>query len=106
MTVPSARTISASTGHDRSRMRRPAAGSGPGAGRVIVALAMWDTGRQRVYGVDLSARPVAPARPRMKLIIQIPCLDEEATLPATLADLPRQVAGFDDVEWLIIDDGS
>jgi glycosyltransferase involved in cell wall biosynthesis len=42
----------------------------------------------------------------MKLIIQIPCLDEEATLPATLADLPRQVAGFDDVEWLIIDDGS
>ncbi len=42
----------------------------------------------------------------MKLIIQIPCLNEEATLPATLADLPRQVAGFDIVEWLIIDDGS
>ena len=32
----------------------------------------------------------------MKLIIQIPCLNEEATLPATLADLPREVAGFDD----------
>jgi glycosyltransferase involved in cell wall biosynthesis len=42
----------------------------------------------------------------MKLIIQIPCLDEEATLPATLADLPRSVPGFDEVEWLIIDDGS
>src|SRR5688572_23983341 len=42
----------------------------------------------------------------MKLIIQIPCLDEEAQLPATLADLPRQVEGFDSVEWLIIDDGS
>ncbi|HWI22706.1 MAG TPA: glycosyltransferase family 2 protein [Baekduia sp.] len=42
----------------------------------------------------------------MKLIIQIPCLDEEATLPATLADLPREVDGFDTVEWLIIDDGS
>ena len=42
----------------------------------------------------------------MKLIIQIPCLNEEATLPATLADLPREVAGFDVVEWLIIDDGS
>ena len=42
----------------------------------------------------------------MKLIIQIPCLDEEATLPATLADLPREVAGFDTVEWLVIDDGS
>jgi glycosyltransferase involved in cell wall biosynthesis len=42
----------------------------------------------------------------MKLIIQIPCLDEEKTLPATLADLPREVAGVDEVEWLVIDDGS
>ena len=42
----------------------------------------------------------------MKLIIQIPCLDEEETLPATLADLPRQVPGFESVEWLVIDDGS
>ena len=41
-----------------------------------------------------------------KLIIQIPCLDEEATLPRTLADLPREVAGFDRVEWLVVDDGS
>src|SRR5436190_19522452 len=43
---------------------------------------------------------------RMKLIIQIPCFDEEQTLPLVLADLPREVAGFDAVEWLIIDDGS
>ena len=42
----------------------------------------------------------------MKLIIQIPCLNEADTLPVTLADLPRQVHGFDTVEWLIIDDGS
>src|SRR3954462_11491612 len=42
----------------------------------------------------------------MKLIIQIPCLNEEQTLPITLADLPREVAGFDVVEWLVIDDGS
>lgn len=42
----------------------------------------------------------------MKLIIQIPCFNEEATLPATLADLPRRVPGFDVVEWLIVDDGS
>jgi glycosyltransferase involved in cell wall biosynthesis len=42
----------------------------------------------------------------MKLIIQIPCLNEEETLPVTLADLPRQVPGFDSVEWLIVDDGS
>ncbi|MGE5407963.1 MAG: glycosyltransferase family 2 protein [Syntrophothermus sp.] len=42
----------------------------------------------------------------MKLIIQIPCLNEEATLPATIADLPRSVDGFDAVELLVIDDGS
>jgi glycosyltransferase involved in cell wall biosynthesis len=42
----------------------------------------------------------------MKLIIQIPCLNEEATLPDTLGDLPREVPGVDVVEWLIIDDGS
>jgi glycosyltransferase involved in cell wall biosynthesis len=42
----------------------------------------------------------------VKLIIQIPCFNEAATLPATLADLPRSVPGFDDVEWLVVDDGS
>jgi glycosyltransferase involved in cell wall biosynthesis len=42
----------------------------------------------------------------MKLIIQIPCLNEQDTLPTTLADIPRDVAGFDEVEWLVIDDGS
>src|SRR5215212_9011022 len=42
----------------------------------------------------------------MKLIIQIPCFNEEQTLPATLADLPREIPGVDGVEWLIIDDGS
>ncbi len=42
----------------------------------------------------------------MKLIIQIPCFDEEATLPGTLADLPRKVEGIETVEWLVIDDGS
>jgi glycosyltransferase involved in cell wall biosynthesis len=42
----------------------------------------------------------------MKLIIQIPCWNEELQLPDTLADLPREVPGFDVVEWLVIDDGS
>ncbi len=42
----------------------------------------------------------------MKLVIQIPCLNEEATLPRTLADLPREVEGFETVEWLVVDDGS
>ena len=54
------------------------------------------------------------ARPRtlacnpfaVKLIIQIPCKDEQDQLPATLADLPRELAGVDVVEWLVIDNGS
>ena len=42
----------------------------------------------------------------MKLIIQIPCYNEAATLGITLRDLPRVVPGFDRVEWLVVDDGS
>ncbi len=42
----------------------------------------------------------------MKLIIQIPCFNETETLPVTLKELPREVPGFDRVEWLVIDDGS
>src|ERR671918_55779 len=42
----------------------------------------------------------------MKLIIQIPCFDEEQTLPSTLADLPREIPGIETIEWLVIDDGS
>ena len=42
----------------------------------------------------------------MKLIIQIPCFNEQDSLPVTLSHLPREVEGFDQVEWLIIDDGS
>ncbi|HEY8536610.1 MAG TPA: glycosyltransferase family 2 protein [Vicinamibacterales bacterium] len=41
-----------------------------------------------------------------KLIIQIPCLNEAATLPATLRDLPRSLPGIDRIEVLVIDDGS
>jgi len=43
---------------------------------------------------------------KTRLIIQIPCLDEAETLPATLADLPRSIPGIDSVEVLVIDDGS
>jgi len=42
----------------------------------------------------------------MKLIVQIPCLNEEETLPATVADIPRAIPGVEQVELLIIDDGS
>jgi glycosyltransferase involved in cell wall biosynthesis len=41
-----------------------------------------------------------------KLIIQIPCLNESETLPATLRDLPRSLPGIDRIEILVIDDGS
>ena len=42
----------------------------------------------------------------MKLNGQIPCLDEEEQLPGTIGDLPREVEGFDTVEYLVVDDGS
>ncbi len=42
----------------------------------------------------------------MKLVIQIPCYNEAETLALALAELPREVPGFDIVEWLVIDDGS
>ena len=41
-----------------------------------------------------------------KLIIQIPCYNEEKTLGTTLGELPRELPGIDVIEWLIIDDGS
>ena len=42
----------------------------------------------------------------MKVVIQIPCYNEEKALPVTLDALPRSLPGVDEVEWLIIDDGS
>ena len=42
----------------------------------------------------------------MKLIIQIPCYNEEKYLPTTLSELPKNILGFDHVEILVIDDGS
>jgi glycosyltransferase involved in cell wall biosynthesis len=42
----------------------------------------------------------------MKLIIQIPCFNEEKTLAATIADLPESIVGIDLIEVMVIDDGS
>jgi glycosyltransferase involved in cell wall biosynthesis len=42
----------------------------------------------------------------MKLVIQIPCLNEAQTLPGTLADLPAAIPGIDRIETLVVDDGS
>jgi glycosyltransferase involved in cell wall biosynthesis len=41
----------------------------------------------------------------MKLIIQIPCYNEETTLPQTVHDLPRALLGVDEIEYLVVDDG-
>lgn len=42
----------------------------------------------------------------MKLIIQIPCFNEEKTLANTIKDLPKEILGIDQIEYLVIDDGS
>ena len=42
----------------------------------------------------------------MKLIIQIPCYNEEVALPVTLSQLPKEIEGIDEIEILISDDGS
>jgi glycosyltransferase involved in cell wall biosynthesis len=42
----------------------------------------------------------------MKLIIQIPCFNEQETLPVTINDLPREIDGIDEIEYLVVDDGS
>jgi glycosyltransferase involved in cell wall biosynthesis len=42
----------------------------------------------------------------MRVVIQIPCYNEEATLPLTVRDLPKSLPGVDEVQWLVVDDGS
>jgi len=60
------------------------------------------TALKRTPRLTLSDRAHNP----VKLIIQIPCFNEEQRLPHTLSQLPRQIPGIDVVEWLIVDDGS
>jgi glycosyltransferase involved in cell wall biosynthesis len=42
----------------------------------------------------------------MKLIIQVPCYNEEGTLASVLSELPTKIDGIDEIETMIIDDGS
>jgi glycosyltransferase involved in cell wall biosynthesis len=55
---------------------------------------------------SVAATPLPGRGQAMKLIIQIPCFNEQDQLPLTLSHLPRKIEGFESVEWLIIDDGS
>lgn len=59
---------------------------------------------RRGIGHEITKR--SKRSPELKLVIQIPCFNEAETLAHTLAQLPREVTGFETVEWLIIDDGS
>jgi glycosyltransferase involved in cell wall biosynthesis len=63
-------------------------------------------GRRDDYRVVFQANGPPGDTPQMKLIVQIPCFNEEHTLPQTLADIPRQIEGIDEIEILVIDDGS
>ena len=42
----------------------------------------------------------------MKLIVQIPCLNEEKTLPSVLKNIPEKIDGIDEIILVVIDDGS
>ena len=65
--------------------------------------------RRRLCYLELRIADLGFERPnggKMKLVIQIPAWNEEAHLPETLASLPREVPGVDEIEVLVIDDGS
>ena len=42
----------------------------------------------------------------MKLVIMIPCLDEAETLPLVFEHMPREIPGVDEIDYLVVDDGS
>jgi glycosyltransferase involved in cell wall biosynthesis len=56
--------------------------------------------------INRKGAALATKKKKIKLIIQIPCFNEEGALPITLEALPRKIKGIDIVEWMIIDDGS
>lgn len=62
--------------------------------------------RGQAASIEGEARGPEDGFKPMKLIVQIPCYNEEKTLPQTVADIPRRIDGVDEVEILIIDDGS
>jgi glycosyltransferase involved in cell wall biosynthesis len=97
--------------------RRAAGGAGTASETIAAGIFLAEYPATVCRQAARKARPPAPPISRrracaelreapMKLIIQIPCFNEEGQLPVTLAALPRKVPGFASVEWLIIDDGS
>lgn len=86
------------TGQLNSHLSLPARTRRPRTGAAIGEL-----GRMAATSTPYTRRRVLLMT---KLIIQIPCFNEEDALPATLSELPRSCPGVDVVEWLVIDDGS
>ena len=60
----------------------------------------------RIESSKLGKPPKPCLEIELKLIVQIPCLNEEHTLPETVSDIPREIEGIDEVEILVINDGS
>jgi glycosyltransferase involved in cell wall biosynthesis len=60
----------------------------------------------RIESSKLEKPPKPCLEIELKLIVQIPCLNEEQTLPDTVSDIPREIEGIDEVEILVINDGS
>ena len=69
-----------------------------------------DAGFSADHEVEFASDREIPARAAsrapVKLIVQIPCFNEEETLPRVLADIPREIEGIDVIEVQVIDDGS
>src|SRR6201994_4481408 len=113
-------SANASFAHVAPRTARIAPGRiEPGRCRVSVALSIetrpargrhrrrpHGRSQDRGHALGYCREPSLGKSSPMKLIIQIPCFNEADQLPQTLADLPREVTGFDVVEWLVIDDRS
>src|SRR5437868_12857032 len=83
------------------RLRRVASASARAARRAPRPLVTGSSAS--CMGPTRRPRSHATIASPVKLIIQIPCKNEEEFLPVTLRELPREVPGIDTVEWLVID---
>lgn len=65
-----------------------------------------DTGTGSAWAQKGAGCSVFSCDGKMRLIVQIPCYNEADTLPLTIATIPREIPGIDDIQILVIDDGS
>ena len=79
----------------------------------VLVLTGWHplaTRSRQSYEKDSAPRPQpnppGPGKSAVKVVVQVPCLNEEETLPLVFEHMPRQIPGVDSLEFLVIDDGS